>query len=587
VNAARAVALALFGSLLFGAVPLWAAPQARILRIDPRASMEDGAPILTTVIELVQHKRLSEITAKCAFVPGNENFDCVANELEKKQALYSPFKFPQDNAILTVTVDDTDMPANFVSVARWGDSKDKEGVGTAFLILIDAASSMGKERLADAKRIAREFVNTMGKNDIVDIMFFNERAVVRDSGWLDKKTAAAPFIDSVAGPYPSQGTRTRPLFSIIRQAASDGFRELGNAGSKIAVPMHQSMVVLSNGVSGSDPGSPAGAALALKEYLTKGRFPDDNTTTPKAPVPIVSVWFPTRQDEEFFQNARQFMENLANPEIGGFYSIVREGQSERAPRIVQAVRTRFDQMHIVKWRVPCVAPTVGQTFKLVFRNTEPAIAGDNFINVPVGIDPTTWPLDVDTAATLNYAKKHKVYPGGTIKVFGNFCWGSEAKRAQIYMIPRNQPAPQTLKGRTIEEARKAQRNLTASNMVGKASSAGDTFVEFEVPDNKNFLSGKGNNMTARVVILDVRANRTSAITADKILTLPAEKKPLNLLLIAGFTFGGVVVILLLIQAFRGGGGKRRARGGTTPAKPVVAGGYPHGAPGPGGMPPHH
>ncbi|MCA9625567.1 MAG: hypothetical protein KC731_41380, partial [Myxococcales bacterium] len=425
--------------------------------------------------------------------------------------------------------------------------------------------------LTEAKAVATEFVNRMGQQDIVHVMFFNDRAVVKSSKWIGKKSDAVAFINSVTSTYPAQG-RTRPLFNILKQAATDGFSELGNVGTSIEVPMHQAMVVLSNGVSGSDAGSPAQMALALKEYMTKGRFPEDNQTLPKAPVPIVSVWFPARQMEEFFQNARQFMENLANPEIGGFHSIIRENQTQRAARIVESVTRRFDQLHLVKWRVSCIAPTVGQTFKLVFNNVTPPIAGDNFINVPVGIDPSTWPLDVDMEQTLAYAKKNKVYPGGTVKIFGNFCWGSDHKRAQLYMIPKNQPAPQSLKGRNVEEAKKAQQQLIASNMVGKADSAGDTFVEFEVPDTTKFLSGSDKSMTARLVVLDTQGYRSSAITADKIITLPAEKKPLNLLLIGGLTFGGVVLILLVVQIFRGGGGGRRSRrgGGGTPP-PVVAG----------------
>jgi hypothetical protein len=578
------VALATLCALWLVAGQAFAAPQARILRIDPRASLDDGAPILTTVIDLVQHKPVSDITANCAHLTGNGNLDCVADALEQPQALYDPFKFPDKNAILTVTVDGRDVPGNFVSATRWKDAKGQEGVGTAFLILVDAAASMGS-RLSEAKAVAKAFVNKMGPNDIIDIMAFNDRAVVKNSKWMSKKSQANAFIDSIPT-FPAQG-RTRPLFNIIKQAATDGFSELGNVGSTIVVPMHQTMVVLSNGVSGSDTGSPAQVALALKQYMTKGRFPEDNQTLPKAPVPIVSIWFPARQMEEFFQNARQFMENLANPEIGGYHSIIRRGQSQRAARIADAVSRRFDQLHLIKWRVPCIAPTVGQTFKLVFKNTNPPIAGDNFINVPVGIDPSTWPLDIDMDQTLAYAKKNKVHPGGDVKVFGNFCWGSDHKRAQLYMIPKNQPAPQSLKGRGVDEAKKAQKQLIASNMVGKAETAGDTFVDFEIPDTTKFLSGKGSKMSARLVVVDTRAYRSSAITADKIITLPAEKKPLNLLLIGGLTFGGVVLILLVVQIFRGGSRKSSRRSGGTPP-PVVAGqppgGYPP-PPGPGGYPP--
>ena len=92
-----------------------AAPEAHILRIDPRASLEGGEPLLTTVIELVQHKRMSSGTANCAQRTGNANFDCLADEIEKPQALYAPFKFPEKNALLTVAVDGADRPATLVS----------------------------------------------------------------------------------------------------------------------------------------------------------------------------------------------------------------------------------------------------------------------------------------------------------------------------------------------------------------------------------------------------------------------------------------------------------------------------------------
>jgi len=91
-----------------------------------------------------------------------------------------------------------------------------------------------------------------------------------------------------------------------------------------------------------------------------------------------------------------------------------------------------------------------------------------------------------------------------------------------------------------------------------------------------FLRGKGKTMTALMVVADQRAARTSAITADKILTLPAEDKPFNLLLIGGLTFGGVVLLLLVIQIFRGGGGRRRA----APRQPAPAQPGPPGAYGP-------
>ena len=57
---------------LLVASPVWGAPEAKLLRIDPRASIESGNPIITTVIEVAQSKRVSEAVAECAGLAGPE-----------------------------------------------------------------------------------------------------------------------------------------------------------------------------------------------------------------------------------------------------------------------------------------------------------------------------------------------------------------------------------------------------------------------------------------------------------------------------------------------------------------------------------
>src|SRR6185436_3385612 len=128
----------------------------------------------------------------------------------------------------------------------------------------------------------------------------------------------------------------------------------------------------------------------------------------------------------------EFMQNMANVELGGFFTVVQPGGGVRAPGIVNSVRQRFSKMQIVKWRVSCVAPSVTQSFKLVFNNVKPPILGDNsFKDVPVGIDPSTWPLDVNKQYTQDMAKSQGgVYPGGTFRVYGDFCWGGDKSRAE-------------------------------------------------------------------------------------------------------------------------------------------------------------
>ena len=118
-----------------------ASPEAHILRIDPRAAQENGAPVLTTVVEVVQSKRITEAIADCAALSRGAQLDCMSQALDRPYALYQPFPFPEANAVFTVRVNDTDMLAKFVSKARWGDVQLQPGVvGTAWLILVDVDS---------------------------------------------------------------------------------------------------------------------------------------------------------------------------------------------------------------------------------------------------------------------------------------------------------------------------------------------------------------------------------------------------------------------------------------------------------------
>jgi len=560
-----------------------AAPEAHILRLDPRASQAEGAPVLTTVIELVQNKRLSEAIAACASLRGDAQLDCQSEKLEAPQALYAPIApFPETAAYFTVTVDAEDRPSTFVSKARWGESLTQPGIGTAWLLLIDASSTMGS-RFEDAKTVAKAFISSMTANDIVNVMFFNDRQVVSDSKWqpASAKVQVEGFVNALKGTYPAQG-RVRPLFNIIKQGATDGFRELGNVGAKVNVPLHQSMIVLSNGAAGADAQSNGPGASLLSQYLTKGRFPEDNTVQPKTPLPVISVWLPSGGFDEFRANAQEFMQGLANPDIGGFYDVIRSGQgAAKAPKLLTTVRTRFNQMHIVRWRVACINPSITQTFKLVFSNTTTPILGDaTFKDVPMGIDPTAWPLDVNVDYTRQMADRNPVEPGGKFTVYGNFCWGGDKNRAEVYFISAGTQPPATIGGTDIEAAKRTQQQLIASGMRGQSVQSSDSDVVFIAPDKDTILAGSGGSTLARLVVYDNKAKRASGVTATSILSLRAQSKSLPLLWILGGAFGAMVILLLLVIALRGS--KRRP--GPAPA-PVVAGGAPY-APGPYGASPY-
>jgi len=287
---------------------------------------------------------------------------------------------------------------------------------------------------------------------------------------------------------------------------------------------------------------------------------------------VISIWFPTSGYDEFKESAQQFMQNLANPEFGGFYSILRLGQGQHAGRIVAAVSDRFNQMNIVKYRVSCIAPNVTQTFQLAFANVKPPIIGDSsFKDVPVGIDPTTWPLDVNVQYTQDQAKKNPVYPGGSFRVWGDFCWGGDKQRAEVYFVPKDQAVPPSIEGGDIETAKRAQQQLIARKMNGKALQATDTFVEFEAPDSEKLLVKQGNEIVTRFVIYDNKAARATPADAKNIITLRAETAPFPFMLVGGIVFVVIVVVLLLLVLLTS---KGKGRGGAPAAMPapVVAGG---------------
>jgi hypothetical protein len=568
----------LFSVLLFAlllcAGSAAAAPQAKLLRVDPRAARENGSPVLTTVIEIAQSKRISDATSACAGLTGNAQLGCMSEALEKPFALYTPFPFPAQAAIFTVQVEGAAMPARYLSHTQWGESQQQPGVGTAWLILIDADRRMGRN-FDDARQLAQQFVASMGPNDIVNVMFFSDRQVVKDSRWLPaaQKARAASFITGTTETFASSG-RNRSLLTILKNAATDGFNSLGNVGEAVNVPLHQALVVLSSGFGGADPSTTGPGALQLQQYLTQGRFPEDNTALPKAPVPVISVYYPLPVLDEFRQNSLEFMQNLANPDTGGFFTVMQSGGGGRSPAIVNTIRQRFSKMNIVKWRVACVAPSVTQSFSLVFQNVNPQILGDNtFKDVPIGIDPSTWPLDVNIQYTQEMAKRESgaVYPGGTFKVYGEFCWGGNKERAEVYFLPAGQPIPTALTGADIAQAKRTQQQLIAMGMKGTALEASDTFVKFQAPDKEKILHGSGDQAVVRLVIYDNKAQRTSGVTADSIVQLKGTTAPLPLLVILGSLFGLVVIALLVIVILRSGG--KRRPGSAQPAAPVMAG-YP-------------
>ncbi|MDF2693312.1 MAG: polymerase subunit gamma and tau, partial [Labilithrix sp.] len=482
--------IALFAILLFARTS-FAAPEAHLLRIDPRAGMQDGQPVLTTVVEVVQFTPMSEVVtnAGCGSQRGDALLDCISNAVEQKNVMWKAFQFPDPGARLLVRVDGGENPAKLASKATWGASTKDPLVGTAWLIALDASSLMGP-RYSDAREVANQIINALGPNDVAKLIIFDDRIspYVANSSWVPaaQKAQLVQILQANPSPSPSH-QRARPLFNQIKNITKS-FGDLGNTGSIQNIPMHQAMVLLSNGSGREDAASAAISAEGLKQYFNKGRFPEDNPLAPKTPLPVISVYFPNAKgftNDIYAMNDMQFMQDISNPEIGGFFDIVRAGQGvSKATTILSLIKSRFNAMWVVKWRLSCLASTAEQTFNLVFQGSTPIKPDGSFKDVPIGIDPTSWPLDINMAQTKAEADANPVHPGGTFRVYGDFCWGGDKNRAEGYFVPAGTNPNQSVNKNDPEIAKKAIQHLVAQNMRGGAVEAGDTFVVLNVPDEE-------------------------------------------------------------------------------------------------------
>ncbi len=547
----RFLFLSLICALGLVSVEAKSAPEAHILRIDPRTAVLDGHPVLTAVIDISESARIGEVTSACASLRGDEQLDCISTALEKPGALAKSYPLPEKDLLFTVRVGDTDFPADLLSVTPFGKRQDEPRVGTAWLILVDADDRIGKG-LGAANAVAKQFLSSMGPHDLANLIYLSDRQVILDTRWLSRAelNTALSAVEKQSSTVRSQG-RTRPLLDLIKNAASDSFRALGNPGQTLKTPLHQAMVVLSTGYGGGDPATTGPGATQLASYFTNGRFDEGNTALPKLPTPVISIYLPPKALDEHKQIAQSFMQNLANPQMGGFFTVLREGQNDHAGRIVDAVRSRFSAMHLARFKLSCVAPTTTQSFSLLFKGGGTEIAGDSsYKDVPVGFDPKEWPLDIDSDLTRKNAEKSGgVFPGGTVKVFGQFCWGTDTARPEVYFLPPGEALPQDL-SENAKVASEVQKRLTSLDMRGTAIAANSSFAEFKVPDTDQILHGEGERRIVRLVVVDSKMRRTSGLTATTVLTLKGAERPdlLTPWIYAGA--GGFFLLVLLALILR-------------------------------------
>lgn len=535
-----------------------AAPRAQVLRLDTTQVDSAGLPVLTTVIDVGEPRRVSDAIASCVSASRAARWDCIGTALEKPNALFVPTQFQSGAAVLAL--DGAARPAEYSDHASWGSLRSTPRMGTAWLVVLDVDRRMGAG-LSIARGVAEAFIESLAPNDAINVMVMDDQQVRVDTHWLSasQKDAAFGVVRSVS--LATGTARNRGLARILRTAASDAFSTLPSLKLPKGTPLHQAMVVLSSGYGGTDPGTTGPGGLELARALSEGRFPSGNRALPKAPIPVVSVHFPAEVLPEYEHNAFEFMQALANPEVGGFFDAVEALGDGRSERLVRAVRARFDAMQVVHWRLPCLAPRPTQSFVLAFPTASPAVAGDgSFADVPVG-SPLSFPLQVDAERTRAEAQAKGVGPGDELVVYGKFCWKGERQRAKAYFLPRGTVLPESVDLGKSEQAERARQELIAMGLAAEAEATDEAFVRVRVPKDARVLSASGSNQVLRLVLHDSDGPRVSGLTQSTVLELPA-RAPSRALVVLALVAAGLAGLGLLF-AMKRSGRRQSGRAGPT------------------------
>ncbi|MCH2109399.1 MAG: hypothetical protein MK135_08715, partial [Polyangiaceae bacterium] len=537
-----------------------AAPEAHILRIDPRTSLLDGNPVLSVVFDLSAHRPLERQIASCGRLRGNQRFDCITTATLQGGAQGKPIPFPEEQVQLGIRLKDKERPAKYLDHFLLGSAFEQPRVGTAWLLVLDTDSRMGKS-LPAARAVVERFIDAMAPNDQVKLVILGERDLINETPWLQvaDKAKASLLLNEAKANTKSKG-RNRPLASMIEALARHAVIELNDSQAPILPPLHQAMVVLSNGYGGGDPLVSRAGGEKIAKALTRGQLDEDNDALPRLPLPVISIFVPPtiqsatallfsrKADLDEISLAQEFMMGLATPRIGGFFTVLRPAQEDLPRRIVEHAHQRFAKTIIARFSLSCLAPRPTQDLSLLFPGAAPAIAGDSsFKNVPLGIAPQKWPLLVDEGLTRQAAARNEnLSPGGELKVFGEFCWDNDRSRPAAYFIPAGETF--SFEEQTkLDDAKELQKRLVALDMRGAALEAGQTFVQLAIPDTPQVLNGEGKNTVVRFIVVDEETGRTTGLTAQNILQLPGhQKKTPRLYYFIGAALGSLLLFLIIL-----------------------------------------
>ncbi|MEO7096333.1 MAG: hypothetical protein ABI175_23950, partial [Polyangiales bacterium] len=144
---------------------------SKFIRIDSEPAVDSkGTPVIPMLVELGVPVPINSFQDGC-FVGGkgvavtSASLTCMSTKIEK-EGYEKQFEFPKDNANVLALVDGTLSPMEIVDASPFKDAT-APNAGVAWLILMDASSSVSASRWAEQQDAAEQIIKAMQPNDAV------------------------------------------------------------------------------------------------------------------------------------------------------------------------------------------------------------------------------------------------------------------------------------------------------------------------------------------------------------------------------------------------------------------------------------
>ena len=318
-------------SLLFALAPTRAraCPRRTSFASTRARACEAGAPILTTVVEVVQFNSLTDGARAVRDDEGLQPaLDCMSDILEKPKSTWSAFPFLKDKATLLVKVDGRDRPATVEGEPKtWAASLKDPNVGTAWLVVLDAAAGMGSRYLRGARGRQRLHPDDAAERP------HEHHDLRRPAGVRELEAGRRTRSAQLANVLKEVATNVRRTAATAR-CSSRSRRWRPTASTTSATARARRASRCTRRWSSSRTARVATTWRARRRWprastLTRRRGASRRTTRPRRRRRCRSSRSGSRRpssllNDVYKNNDEQFMQALANPEVGGFFDIVRE-----------------------------------------------------------------------------------------------------------------------------------------------------------------------------------------------------------------------------------------------------------------------